>query len=96
MKKAAAHAKEILPAEPESLVSQYLAGKERPLKDDVVAKRKSRFSTPALPTSEQQRTVTKPCYCKGKCATRKCNCRAMEVLCDDKCNCKEEKCKNRE
>lgn len=96
LKKAKVHANEVLPVEPESLVSQYLAGKERPLKEDVVANRKSRFSTPALPTSEQQRSVTEPCSCKGKCATRKCNCRAMEVLCNSRCNCKEEKCKNRE
>ncbi len=35
----------VLPAEPESLVDQYLAGKEQPLKEQVLANRKSRFST---------------------------------------------------
>lgn len=96
LRKAKAHADNMLPVEPQSLVAQYLAGKERPSKEEVVANRKSRFSKPALPTSEEQRSKNKPCSCKGKCATRKCNCRAVEVLCDSKCNCKLAKCMNRE
>ena len=96
LKKAKAYADNMLPAEPQSLVAQYLAGKERPSKEDVVANRRSRFSKPALPTSERQRSQNKPCTCKGKCATRKCNCRAVEVPCDSKCNCKLAKCINRE
>ena len=96
LRKAKAHANEVLPAEPESLVDQYLAGKERHSKELVVASRRSRFSKPALPTSQTQRSVTKACFCKGKCVTNKCNCRVMEVLCDSDCRCKLEKCKNRE
>ena len=96
LKKAKVYADNMLPAEPQSLVAQYLAGKERPSKEDVVAKKRSLFSKPALPTSEGQRFQNKPCTCKGKCATRKCNCRAVEVPCDSKCNCKLAKCINRE
>ncbi len=70
IKKAKVYALDMLPAEPQSLVAQYLAGKERPLKEQVVASRKSRFSKPALPTSEKQRAENEPCACKGKCATR--------------------------
>ena len=69
----------------QSLVMQYLEGKERPSKEQVVANRKSRFSKPALFTSEKQRSQSKPCACKGKCVTEKCNCRAVEVSCDSKC-----------
>lgn len=96
LKKAKVHADDVLPAEPKSLVEQYLAGKERPSKEQVVASRKSRFSTPALPTNKDRGSENKPCACKGKCATRKCNCRAMEVLCDSKCKCRVGKCVNRE
>ena len=96
LEKAIVHANEVLPAEPDSLVDQYLAGKERPSKELVVASRKSRFTKPALPTSDKQRSATKACLCKGKCATRKCNCRAMEVFCDSQCKCLLDKCKNRE
>ena len=39
----------MLPVEPKSLVEQYLEGKERPSKEQVVASRKSRFSKTALP-----------------------------------------------
>jgi hypothetical protein len=96
MKKAKVHANVVLPAEPQSLVEQYLEGKERPLKEQVVSNRKSRFSTPALPINKDRGSGYKPCACKGKCATRKCDCRGMEVLCDSKCKCKVEKCINRE
>lgn len=96
IKKAKVYAHNMLPAEPQSLVAQYLEGKERPSKEQVVASRKSRFSKPALPTSEKQRSQNKPCACKGKCATQKCNCRAVEVSCDSKCKCKVAKCINRE
>ena len=96
LKKAKAHAHYMLPTEPQSLVAKYLTGKERPSKEQVVASRRSRFSKPALPTSEKGRSQNKPCACKGKCATRKCNCRAVEVLCDSKCNCRSAKCVNRE
>ena len=93
LRKAKAHANEVLPAEPESLVDQYLAGKERPSKELVVASRRSGFSKPALPTSQTQRSVTKACFCKGKCATKKCNCKAIEVSCDSQYSCKLEKVK---
>ena len=71
IKKAKVYALDMLPAEPQSLVAQYLARKERPSKEQVVASRKLRFSKPALPTSEKQRAENEPCACKGKCATRK-------------------------
>ena len=96
LKKAKVHANEVLPVEPKSLVEQYLAGKDRPSKEQVVASRKSRFSKPALPVNKERATEIKPCACKGKCATRKCDCRGMEVMCDTKCKCKIEKCINRE
>lgn len=96
LKKAAVYANDVLPAEPQSLVEKYLVGKERPSKEYVVASRKSRFSTPALPVSRERTSDSKPCACKGKCATRKCDCRAMEVLCNNKCKCKVAKCINRE
>ena len=54
MKKAKVHANVVLPAEPQSLVEQYLEGKERPLKEQVVSNRKSHFSTPALPTNKDR------------------------------------------
>jgi hypothetical protein len=37
LKKAKVHANEVLPVEPKSLVEQYLAGKDRPSKEQVVA-----------------------------------------------------------
>ncbi|CAB4021741.1 Hypothetical predicted protein [Paramuricea clavata] len=40
MKKAKVHANVVLPAEPQSLVEQYLEGKERPLKEQVVFQQK--------------------------------------------------------
>ena len=36
------------------LNSTYLEGKEQPLKEQVVSNRKSRFSTPALPTNKDR------------------------------------------
>ena len=96
LKKAKVHANEVLPIEPKSLVEQYLEGKERPSKEQVVASRKSRFSKPALPASTESESAKKPCACKGKCATKKCYCRGRDTMCDTKCNCKVEKCKNRE
>ena len=85
-KKAKIHAKKVLPPEPKSLVDMYLEGKDRPSKEYVVANRNSRFSTPALPANREE--GNKPCVCKGKCTTKKCECRAADILC--------EKCKNRE
>ena len=96
LKKAKAHAEEVLPAEPKTLVQQYLEGKERPSKEHVVASRKSRFSKPALPVNKERTSNQKPCACKGKCATRKCDCKAAEVMCGSKCKCKVGKCINRE
>lgn len=49
IKKAKEHTMKILPQEPPSLVEKYLVGKECPLKKDVVANRRSRYSKPALP-----------------------------------------------
>ena len=96
LEKAKVHANDVLPVEPRSLVEQYLQGKKRPSKEQVVASRKSRFSKPALPTSKESQLAKKPCACKGKCATKKCDCRGTNLMCDTRCNCKVEKCKNRE
>ncbi|XP_028412060.1 uncharacterized protein LOC114534789 [Dendronephthya gigantea] len=97
IKKAKDHANKVLPTEPATLVEKYLVGKERPSKEEVITSRKSRFSTPALPTSQaEQRLSTKPCSCKGKCATKKCNCKATDILCDNRCKCMASKCKNRD
>jgi hypothetical protein len=96
IEKAMVYAKSVLPTEPRSLVEQYLEGKERPTKESVVANIRSRFSTPALPVSNERGSGQKHCVCKGKCATRKCDCRAADVICDSKCKCSIEKCKNRE
>ncbi|XP_028410291.1 uncharacterized protein LOC114532904 [Dendronephthya gigantea] len=96
LKKAKEHASNVLPPEPQSLVQQYLAGKERPSKEQVVANKKSRFSKPALPTSVKRKAGVNPCACKGKCATRKCDCRAVGTICDNECKCQEAKCINRE
>ena len=60
----------MLPVEPKSLVEQYLEGKERPSKEQVVASRKSRFSKPALPAITERQSAKKPCACQGKCATK--------------------------
>ena len=87
----------MLPVEPKSLVEQYLEGKERPSKEQVVASRKSRFSKPALTASTEGQSAKKPCSCKGKCATKNAVVRGGEdLMCDTKCNCKVEKCKNHE
>ena len=80
LKKAKVHANEVLPIEPKSLVEQYLEGKERPSKEQVVASRKSRFSKPALPASTESESAKKPCACKGKCATKKCYCRGRDTM----------------
>ena len=48
----------MLPVEPKSLVEQYLEGKERPSKEQVVASRKSRFSKPALPAITERQSTT--------------------------------------
>ena len=48
----------MLPVEPKSLVEQYLEGKERPSKEQVVASRKSRFSKPALPAITERQSAT--------------------------------------
>lgn len=80
--KSKAHAEEVLPAEPKALVQlvKYLEGKERPSKEYVVISRKSRFSKPALPVNKERALNQKPCACKGECATRKCDCKAAEVI----------------
>ena len=89
LKKAKAHADKMLPVEPKSLVEKYLEKKERPSKEEVVAGRKSRFSKPALPADKESGSaIKKPCFCKGKCATKKCECRGSE------CKCNVDKCKN--
>lgn len=91
--KAKAHANEVLLVEPGTLVEQYLTGKERPLKEQVIASRKSRFTKPAF-SSENTEIVL--CSCKGKCATRRCDCKEKETICSNECGCNEAKCTNRE
>ena len=92
--KAKDHAKEVLPPEPCMLVEKYLTGKERPSKEQVVARQHTHFSEPALlpDNTESERML---CSCKGKCATRACNCKGNQLNCTTECNCCETKCKNR-
>ena len=94
--KAKAHAEKVLPIEPQSLVQKYLGGQERPSKQQVVESRKSRFTKPALPVNKEHGPDQNPCECKGKCATKKCSCRADNIICDSQCKCKLGMCKNRE
>lgn len=89
------HSQEVLPTEPRSLVDKYLAGKERPSKEQVVANRHTRYSSPAL-VIENIENGNVSCSCKGMCATRACKCKEKELDCGSKCTCKESKCKNRE
>ena len=83
-----------LPAEPCTLVDQYLIGKERPSKEQVVTNRHTRYSTPAIVAESESEIVS--CNCKGKCATRACNCKKVDVDCGSTCGCSEVKCKNRQ
>ena len=78
----------MLPVEPKSLVEQYLEGKERPSKEQVVASRKSRFSKPVLPAITERQSAKKPCACQGKCATKNAVVGGEDLMCDTKCNCK--------
>ena len=86
----------MLPVEPKSLVELYLEGNERPSKEQVVASQKSRFSKPALPAIAERQSAKKPCACQGKCATKNAVVGVKDLMCNTKCNCKVEKCKNRE
>ena len=56
LKKAKAHSNEVLPAEPGSLVEKYLIGKERPLKEQVVASQNTRYTKPALSSENMENT----------------------------------------
>ena len=97
LKKAKAHSNEVLPAEPGSLVEKYLIGKERPLKEQVVASRNTRYTKPALSSENMENTdLQMLCSCKGKCATRRCSCKEKELICRNECGCSEIKCTNRE
>ncbi|KXJ09293.1 hypothetical protein AC249_AIPGENE8778 [Exaiptasia diaphana] len=93
LKTAKQHAMETLPHEPTSLVEKYLAGRERPLKEQVIANRRTRYSSPAVSTTSAE---VVSCSCKGKCATRACNCKGKDIDCTDACCCSEVKCKNRQ
>jgi hypothetical protein len=89
--KAKEHAKIVLPAEPYSLVQKYLEGKVRQSKEEVVAARHSRYTSPALPLPQREHI---PCCCKGMCPTTRCTCRGNEVNCNSNCKCNKSKCKN--
>ena len=89
--KAKEHAKIVLPAEPYSLVQKYLEGKVRQSKEEVVAARHSRYTSPALPLPQREHI---PCCCKGMCATTRCTCRGNEVNCNSNCKCNKSNCKN--
>ena len=52
VKKAKKHAKNILPREPCSLVLKYLKAMQKQFKEDLVAAKRSRFSKPALPSTQ--------------------------------------------
>lgn len=93
LKVAKHNAMEILPSEPSTLVEKYLSGKPRPDKEKVVASRHTRYSSPAVST---KKTEVVSCSCKGKCATRACDCKQKEIDCNNACGCSEVKCKNRQ
>ena len=92
VKKALKNAAVVLPEEPVSLES-CLKGSSRVAKETVVARRHSRFTKPALP--ELSFTEAAACSCSGKCATRRCSCKADLRLCQSNCYCKDEMCSNR-
>ena len=71
-----------------------LEEKECPSQEQVVADRKLRFRNPALPANKERDSAK--CVCKGMCATKKCDCRGSDVMCDTRCKCNVDKCKNRE
>ena len=81
LKKAKAHSNEVLPAELGSLFEKYLIGKERPLKEQMVASRNTRYTKPALLSKNMENTdLDMSCSCKGKCATRRCSGKEKELI----------------
>ena len=74
VQKALKNATVMLPEEPVSLVKSYINGSSRLSKETVVARRHSRFTKPALP--ELNFTEALACSCGGKCATKRCSCKA--------------------
>ncbi|XP_046864217.1 uncharacterized protein LOC124458206 isoform X2 [Xenia sp. Carnegie-2017] len=85
------NAKTLLTKEPPSLVETYLCGKQRQPKNEVILRRHSRFTTPALP---DDKINDKVCLCKGKCATSQCYCRNKNRPCTESCGCQTMKCNN--
>ncbi|CAB4031730.1 Hypothetical predicted protein, partial [Paramuricea clavata] len=84
--KANDHAHAVLPAKPSTMVANYLDGKPRPSNADVIAKRHSKESKPAIPVDGVC------CSCTEKCATKRCVCKESGNLCSCNCSCNENKC----
>ena len=90
LKKAQKHANDILLKEPMSLVDKYLGGNQAESKASVVARRYSRFSKPAYPVENE--SIYR---CLGKCATVRCECKALGNKCTSDCQCKIDTCSNK-
>ena len=92
LNKAWLNAIDVLPKEPPSLVDQYKRNNPPESKNSIIAKQFCRFSKPAYPIDENT------CECSGKCATKRCGCKASKRLCkgqmfkqiDIKLNCKKQ------
>ena len=92
LKRAQKNANLVLPPEPMSLVEQYLNGKQAESKASVVNRRYSRFSKPALPLPDQNKSS---CTCSGKCATIRCACKALGNMCTSDSQCRVDMCSNK-
>ncbi|CAB4020840.1 Hypothetical predicted protein [Paramuricea clavata] len=90
LKKARLNAIDVLPKEPPSLVDQYKKNNPPESKNSIIAKRFSRFTKPAYPVEDND-----ICECSGKCATKRCGCKASKRLCSSSCSCTREKCLNK-
>ena len=58
LKKAKAHAHDMLPTEPQSLVAKYLTGKERPSKEQVVASGHVSVNQPYLQVKKEGHKIS--------------------------------------
>lgn len=89
LQKARLHVSMLLQPKPMTMVSNYLEGKPRPKKTDVIAQRHSRYSKPALAIEIVY------CACTGKCATKRCTCKSSGNACSVNCCCNNNKCSNK-
>ena len=91
LKKAKLNSKPMLPKEPMSLASMYRNGNQPESKESIVARRYCRFTQPACPVVADERV----CECSGKCATKRCPCKANTTKCTSNCSCNVQKCMNK-